>query len=244
MQLNHQPIEKLSKRTDGLLEVHSIFHTIQGEGPFCGTPCVFVRLAGCNLQCPWCDTEYTQGRTEQTPNEILWKVRSLWNADRWHKPGLVVVTGGEPFRQNLSELLRVLTAEGFYVQIESNGTLPPSGDVFYNLNTSDRHGTYVVCSPKAGRVNSQLAEVACCFKYVLERSSMHPEDGLPMQALGHTANPHVARPPVDWDRPIYLQPMDAQDPDINRDNIQAVKESCMTHGYILQLQIHKLIGVE
>jgi len=242
MQLNKQPIEKLSKRTDGLLEVHSIFYTIQGEGPFCGTPCVFVRLTGCNLQCPWCDTEYTSVRNTMTPNEILAEVKYLWNKDKWRKPGLVVITGGEPFRQQLTELLEVLTAEQHYVQIESNGTLPPS-PFEYNINIGRREGAFIVCSPKAGRVNPALASNACCFKYVLSHDSMGP-DGLPLQALGHTANPCVARPPADWERPVYLQPMDGQDEVENRLNVQAVRESCMRNGYILQLQIHKLIGVE
>ena len=55
--INKQPIEKREPSYEGTLQVHSIFKTIQGEGPFCGTPCVFVRLAGCNLQCPACDTD-------------------------------------------------------------------------------------------------------------------------------------------------------------------------------------------
>ena len=69
--MNLQPIEKRTKSADGLLSLHSIFHTIQGEGPFCGTPSVFVRLAGCNLQCPACDTDYTQGRRAASAQEIL-----------------------------------------------------------------------------------------------------------------------------------------------------------------------------
>jgi len=245
MQLNTQPIEKLSKRTDGLLEVHSIFHTIQGEGPFCGTPCVFVRLTGCNLQCPWCDTEYTSSRMELSPKDILRTVQALWN--KGHStapaPGLVVITGGEPFRQQLAELFTALVDEGFYVQVESNGTLPPS-PFEYNLVPSFRSGVYIVCSPKAGKVNPLLASEACCFKYVLESTSMHPDDGLPLQALGHTAHPYVARPPEGSPVPVYLQPMDAQDAYTNSQNVRAVKESCMKHGYIMQLQIHKLIGVE
>jgi len=73
---------------------------------------------------------------------------------------------------------------------------------------------------------------------------MNPEDGLPIRALGHTAHPQLARPPVDWDKPIYLQPMDTKDPAHNERNIKAVTESCMKFGYKLQLQIHKYLGVE
>ena len=54
MKTNTQEPEKIDR--DRHLDVHSIFHTIQGEGPYCGHPAVFIRLAGCNLQCPGCDT--------------------------------------------------------------------------------------------------------------------------------------------------------------------------------------------
>ena len=240
--LNSQPIEKRVDRPDGRIEVHSIFHTIQGEGPFCGTPCVFVRLAGCNLQCPWCDTEYTANRVLMGPGAVLAEVNQLWRKDKWRKPGLVVITGGEPFRQNLTGLLEMLVHAGYYVQIETNGTLPPSS-FSYSTFTSNREGAYIVCSPKAGKVHPRIWEEACCAKYVLEAGDQL-EDGLPRFALGHTANPCVARPPEGWDRPIYLQPMDAKDAAANEQHIHAVTASCLAHGYILQLQIHKYIGVE
>ena len=130
MRLNTQPIEKKVHREDGIVEVHSIFYTIQGEGPFCGTPSVFVRLAGCNPQCPWCDTEYSSSRMEMTPFEVVVQAKVRF---RLPKGGLVVITGGEPFRQNLSYLLRALTEHGYYVQIETNGTLPPPACVVYAI---------------------------------------------------------------------------------------------------------------
>lgn len=247
MQFNYQPIEKAVKSDGSVLDVHSIFHTIQGEGPFCGTPCVFVRLAGCNLQCPLCDTEYTQGRHPMTPLEILAEVNELVRADKWRRY-LVVITGGEPFRQNLFELFRVLVNAQYYVQVESNGTLPPPvlfGTSLhqYNRDTSKRFGVYVVCSPKAGKVNPQIWANACCAKYVAKSGDI-AEDGLPIHALDHTVNGVVARPPAEFALPVYLQPADERDEAANAANIVAVRESCMKHGYILQLQIHKLIGVE
>lgn len=239
MQLNRQPIEKLA-RTDGQsLDVHSIFPTIQGEGPFCGVPCVFVRLAGCNLQCPFCDTEYTEGRRFMTVEEILQEVVSLHPQGQ----GLVVITGGEPFRQNLSVFFDALITNDFYVQVETNGSLPPT-DYSYSVRTEYKHGVYVVCSPKSGKVHHKTSMISCCFKYVVAHGSVRQEDGLPLQALGHTANPYVARPPMPYDRPIYVQPMDAKDESENRRNIKAALDSCMRFGYTLQLQIHKIIGVE
>lgn len=243
MQLNAQPIEKRVERPDGFLDVHSIFHTIQGEGPFCGTPCVFIRLAGCNLQCPACDTEYTQGRRMMGPGALVAEVNELWRADKWRPGGLVVITGGEPFRQNLTKLLELLVHAGYYVQIETNGTLAPSS-FNYSFATSDRWGAYIVCSPKSGKVRPEVWEQACCAKYVMEFGNMREEDGLPMTALMHTANPYVARPPEGWTRPVYLQPMDAKNTAENNRNILAVRDSCLKHGHIMQLQIHKIIGVE
>lgn len=234
--LNIQPIEKRELRSDGTLSVHSIFPTIQGEGPFCGVPCVFIRLAGCNLQCPACDTDYTSGRQRMPIHDILNEVTRL-------RPngGLVVITGGEPFRQNIVYLCRMLTAMDYYVQIESNGTLQPQDGIPYNVHPEQREGVYVVCSPKTGKLHPSVYDVACALKYVVHWNDMD-DDGLPSHALGHPGRP--ARPPADWDRPIYVQPMDAKDEAVNRTNYQTAVMSCMNFGYTLQIQVHKIVGVE
>lgn len=235
--MNQQAIEKRVRHADGPLSVHSVFYTIQGEGPFCGTPSVFIRLAGCNLQCPGCDTDYTSNRADTSPRALLDKVRE------YQPGGLVVITGGEPFRQDITRLLNVLTDAGYYVQIETNGTLEPA-EYPYSTMPDIRTGVYVVCSPKSGKVHPRINNVACCFKYVIAHDSIHEDDGLPLRALEHRASPYVARPPKNWARPIYLQPMDSKDEELNRLNLQAAIHSCMKFGYILQLQIHKIIRME
>lgn len=241
MQMNEQPIEKKVRGGDGsVLDVHSIFYTIQGEGPFSGSPAVFVRLAGCNLQCPFCDTEYTAGRF---PAEVGWLLSKIEYEAPTGWKGLVVITGGEPFRQKIGPLIAALVGEGYFVQIETNGTLPPPREIYFQNNIGNRRGAYIVCSPKSGKVNAELAAEACCFKYVMDASSVH-SDGLPIEALGHKAHPYIARPPEGWERPIYLQPADHQDPAANARNIAAVVSSAMVHGYTIQLQIHKLLGME
>jgi len=245
--VNNQPIEKVTVLPDGFLEVHSIFSTIQGEGPLCGRPAVFVRLAGCNLQCPWCDTDYTSTREEMHPRTIISRIRTL--APDVLKP-LVVITGGEPFRQDLNNLLMLLWEEGFHVQVETNGTLsPPDCGLFtpYGYFTSSidpNRGIMIVCSPKTGKVHAKILEQACALKYVVEAGDIREEDGLPLHALGHTANPYPARPPEHWYRPVYVQPMDAKDPEKNLFNHKAAVDSCMRFGYTLQIQIHKVVGLE
>jgi len=93
---NIQPIEKSVFDEEGRLNVVKVWSTIQGEGPFTGTPAVFVRLAGCNLQCPLCDTNYTTNRKLRSAEEVADLVQSEHS-----KTSLVVLTGGEPFRQNV-----------------------------------------------------------------------------------------------------------------------------------------------
>lgn len=150
--------------------------------------------------------------------------------------GLVVITGGEPFRQNISPLCQSLLFNlGYVVQVETNGTLPPSEGLPARV--------VIVCSPKAGKINHMIAARADCYKYVLSHTSI-ALDGLPSLVLGHNATPHVARPPEGYAGKVYLQPMDSQDSAENAHNVQAVVSSCMSYGYILQLQIHKLINLE
>lgn len=238
--INSQPIEKREPSYDGTLQVHSIFKTIQGEGPFCGTPCVFVRLAGCNLQCPMCDTDYTSKRQQMTPDQIACDVADLQGK---LYPMLVVITGGEPFRQHIGELIDKLVYRGYYVQIESNGTMNPP--VFaWNKDTSARRGAYLVISPKTGKLNPLALESACALKYVVAFDNIREEDGLPLTALGHPSNPYPARPPEGWDGLVYVQPEDDKNEAMNFRNTDAAVQACLEHGHILQLQVHKYIGVE
>lgn len=234
MKINFQQIEKKVAGDGFTLDVHSIFYTIQGEGPFTGRPAVFVRLAGCNLQCPGCDTEYTTGRETLSIQEITARItRSYEHVAPRHVP-MIVITGGEPFRQNLAPLCKNLTRY-YHVQIETNGTLGiDDPTAFSNVD--------IVCSPKTGRVHYSIISSANWYKYVLHHESVSAEDGLPIFALDHSASPEVFRPPLG--ATVYLQPMDCKDERINRLNQEAVLASCFKFGYNLQLQIHKYLEIE
>jgi 7-carboxy-7-deazaguanine synthase len=226
--INIQPAEKQSTTSD--LDVHSIFETIQGEGPNCGQPSIFIRLAGCNLQCPACDTDYTQGRAKKTVSGILEEVEA---AGPWK---LAVLTGGEPFRQNIAPLVSRLLTRGFRVQIETNGTLF-NKDLPYNT-------IEIVCSPKTPNINPNLYNHITALKYVVRAGSVDPEDGLPIITLGHDCGKKVFRARAWPSNRLYVQPEDEQDDEKNKLNLQACVNSCMKFGYTLQLQIHKLIGVK
>lgn len=232
MKQNTQTIWPLS--TDTTLSVHSIFKTIQGEGPFTGAPSVFVRLAGCNLKCEMCDTDYTSSIMELKPWEVVEAVEDIATPNK-----LVVITGGEPFRQPMYHLVAQLLNRGFRIQFETNGTLAPNLSVEQLFNPR----ITVVCSPK-GRIHSDWNDVIAAYKYVVHADHINPDDGLPTEALGQAlgkgSRPFRSVPHNN----VYVQPVDVQDEAENKRHMEAAIASCMKHGYRLCLQTHKIIGVE
>lgn len=101
------------------LTVSELFYSIQGETSYAGSPCAFIRLAGCNLRCSYCDARYTyeeEGR-EMPFEEILAFAAS-------HPAALVAVTGGEPLLQeNIYPFLKLLVTANRTVLLETNGSL-------------------------------------------------------------------------------------------------------------------------
>lgn len=246
MQKNTQVPKKKALVYNGTYGVNQIFHTIQGEGPFAGTPAIFVRLSGCNLQCPMCDTEYSRSLI-MTEKQILCAVQQLHKNFGCNSPGepwieancnLVVISGGEPFRQIIGPLVSILLDNGYNVQVETNGTL------FQKLPFENER-LMIVCSPKTGSVNRSLAPYIFSYKYVATKGSLEDShDGLPIHALEHPNSGMLARPPEGFEGPIYLQPVDEKDQDKNAKNLEAVVRSCLQFGYKLCIQLHKIIGVE
>jgi len=99
-----------------------IYRSLQGESSFAGLPCVFVRTAGCNLRCSWCDSEYTfKGGYRVSLDDVLAEVEKLSPGG-----GLVELTGGEPMLQekDVVPLMRELIARGYTVLIETSGERP------------------------------------------------------------------------------------------------------------------------
>lgn len=240
--MNNQPVEHQLLHADGGLTVHSMFFTIQGEGPFAGEPAVFLRLTGCNLQCPLCDTEYSGGNFT-APHEILKLINHLGPGSketgfRWPNGRLVVITGGEPFRQNIGPLVSILSDQGYRVQIETNGTLYVPGP-WHDPNVT------IVISPKTPKINERIAGYAKAFKYVACKSDISKADGLPIGVLGGWNGEHiVARPPASFYGKVYLQPADVKSVEMNRVNEEAVVQSCMKFGHTICLQLHKILRLE
>lgn len=230
----------------GSLDLHSMFYTLQGEGPHTGRRALFVRLAGCNLQCPACDTEYTDGRRRLTFSPIIAEMRQILAEQPSHDPRrqLVVITGGEPLRQELGPFVQRLIEGGeFMVQIESNGVFAPDPILADFLETIP-HIVQLVVSPKTSRIHPDCHRMATAFKYVLSADSINPVDGLPISALGHKVNANgVARPSAAFQGRIYINPADAKDPEINAANCRAVAQSALKFGYIAGVQLHKILDL-
>lgn len=119
------------------MKVNEIFYTLQGEGYHSGTPAVFVRLSGCNLQCPFCDTQHETG-IDMGEAEIVAAVKR-------YPARMVVVTGGEPALQLTESLVDALHAAHKVVAVETNGTHPLPKNV-----------DWVTLSPKSAFVDGAV----------------------------------------------------------------------------------------
>jgi 7-carboxy-7-deazaguanine synthase len=106
--------------------ISEIFFSIQGEGLLAGVPSTFVRTAGCNLRCSWCDTRYASWEPEGTEMEVSEIVSAVCRYSAEH----VVVTGGEPMvAKDIHEMVRSLKAAQKHVTIETAATVAPAGIV-------------------------------------------------------------------------------------------------------------------
>ncbi len=145
-----------------MLQVSEIFYSVQGEGLWAGTPAVFVRLAGCNLACDFCDTDYST-KFFAGVDEIVAMVR-----DAGGVCPMVVLTGGEPLAQEeAGVLIDALRRDGRRVHIESNGT------IFTHLPND----VWLCVSPKE-RVDRRMAARANEAKLIVDKRV--PEEHLPL----------------------------------------------------------------
>lgn len=115
-----------------IFHLHAIFSSLQGEGRNAGRPATFVRFAGCNLACKWCDTHKGE-RMTLTAEDIVKRVRE-------HSSKSVIITGGEPtVQKGLDVLVRALKDAGYWVALETNGVRAPVGAELFD---------YISVSPK------------------------------------------------------------------------------------------------
>ena len=109
------------------------FHSVQGEGYWTGVNAFFIRLGGCDVHCPWCDTKHSwnpQRHPQQSTVELATAAKAA-------NPAIVIITGGEPLMHDLLPLTSALQESGLQVHLETSGAHPFSG-----------HFDWVTFSPK------------------------------------------------------------------------------------------------
>ena len=230
--------------------INDIFYSLQGEGYNTGRAAVFVRFAGCNLRCPFCDTEFDTYR-EMTDDEIVAEIsryevrdaryensmeadssigsnlapRTSYLASR--KP-LVVLTGGEPTLQVDEAFVDLLHQHGFEVAMESNGTRPAP----QNLD-------WLTVSPKIrGERREERGERLPDELKVIFDENTDPEYSLSSLLSPLSSNVSSLLSPL-----LYLQPCDTGDAERNARIINRCVEYIKEHPHWrLSLQTHKLVG--
>ena len=189
-----------------------IFESLQGEGRNTGRPCVFVRFAGCNLKCPWCDTD-VQGRFELELDQLMAELNAF-------RPRSVILTGGEPtLVSGMEELVARLKAEGWWIGVEMNGTNDPAW-----LQFAD----FVACSPKREFEDRVVLKAASEVRVVASGG-----DADEVAAFCNRIRQKIAA--TDY----YLSPCD-YDGRIDFATVKAALVKL--HGWSLSVQLHKILG--
>lgn len=133
--------------------VNDIFYSLQGEGRNTGRAAIFIRFAGCNLKCPFCDTDFSQYE-EMSDEDILNRIKP-------YPSRFVVLTGGEPSLQVDRLLVDLLHSHGYELAMETNGTNPIVDGI-----------DWITCSPKGNTVIKRCNELKCIF----EETTQNPDD--------------------------------------------------------------------
>ena len=170
--------EALSVARDGRIPIVEVFYSLQGEGLRSGQATVFVRLAGCNCDCWFCDTDF-RIREAYAPERLIAAIREVGGDCRW-----VCLTGGEPTIHDLADLCEELRGSGYRLQIETNGSRP----------VADWRLDHVTVSPKlreGARLDPWFVEHATEFKHIVA-------DREDIERALELASRH--------DRPVFLQP--------------------------------------
>lgn len=202
-----------TEKTNSALPVMEHFYTLQGEGFHQGRAAYFIRLAGCDVGCVWCDVKESW---DEGKHPVL-EVESLLLEVEKTPAKLVVITGGEPLMHNLDELTSSLQAKGLETNIETSGSHPLSGQ-----------WNWICLSPK--KFKAPLPEVVP-FANELKIIIFNKSDF-------DWAEKYAAL--VSADCKLYLQPEWDKSAEITPLIIDYIKEHPQ---WELSLQIHKYINV-
>lgn len=197
-------------------KINEIFYSLQGEGAHSGMPAVFVRFSGCNLRCPFCDTEHNSGEWLSETD-----IASFVNA---YPAEWIILTGGEPSLYADDSLIHFLhVATGKKIAIETNGTrhVPESID-------------WVTFSPKCGLTDSEEANILR-----LQRA-----DEIKVVDVGQDLDFYFSLPQAGSLTLMYLQPCYVADETRYRANISRTIENVKADPrWRLSAQLHRFLQI-
>ncbi|WP_281614172.1 7-carboxy-7-deazaguanine synthase QueE [Flammeovirga sp. SubArs3] len=209
--LEYTTKEKVQKGLS--LPVMEAFYTIQGEGAFSGHAAYFIRLAGCDVGCVWCDVKESW---EQDKHPVL-DIEEIVEDAKKHPGRLAIITGGEPLMHQLGPLTEMLKNEGFSINIETSGTHQFTG-----------HLDYVCLSPKKFKAPVDEAyDLADEFKVVV----YHKSDIKWALGLAEKLRSECK---------LYIQPEWSKRSEVTPMLVDFVKEN---PEWLLSLQTHKYIDI-
>lgn len=200
-------------------KINEIFYSLQGEGYHAGTPAVFVRFSGCNLKCPFCDTEHAEG-VLMSDAEIVAYV-ATYDCE-W-----LILTGGEPSLWIDDDFIHTLhVGTGMKIAIETNGTHPVPSDI-----------DWVTLSPKGGLCDAASSAIASNLR--LQRA-----DEIKVVDIGQDLEPYFHLRQAGSNTRFYLQPCWVSDEAQARANVErTVKRVLADPRWSLSLQLHRLLGI-
>ncbi len=226
-----------------MYKVNEIFYTLQGEGCHSGIPAVFIRFSGCNLRCPWCDTDFAD-YTEMTAEEITAEAVAIYAIPN-ERRRMVVLTGGEPSLQVDDTLILELHKAGFYICIETNGTRPlPEGI------------DWITCSPKmiyphpyratrnAFQKGDELGETHLALHRVDEVKVVYTGEYDPEIWRRRLEAEHWLLQPLRYNGEWLLQSGIDEWEDDRNDNLNDTVRYILSHPFWrLSVQLHKIVGI-
>lgn len=196
---------------------------MQGEGAHSGIPAVFVRFSGCNLRCPWCDTDFADYK-EMSVSEIVAEMLSLYDVPNERRK-MCVITGGEPSLQVDTPLIEALHKAGFYICIETNGTRPLPDGI-----------DWITCSPKEGtkialkKVNEVKVVFTGTYDPEIWRSKFEAE--------------HWMLQPLRYNGDLLMESGIDEWSEDNNDNLDETVRYILAHPFWrLSVQLHKIAGL-
>ncbi len=220
-------------------KVNEVFQSIQGEGAHTGVPSIFIRLQGCPVGCPWCDTQHTWDippELERSPADIMAK---QGDSEHWFSATAgqllalvrnqgytaknIILTGGEPCIYNLVQVTSTFIEQGYSVQIETSGTfaLKAHPDTWVTISPKiNMRGGYEV-RPEVLANADEIKHPIAMEKHIAELDELIAGVDLKPGCL------------------VYLQPISQQ-----KRATELAVQVCIERNWRLSLQTHKFIGIE